>query len=97
MAHGVVIKLKEMGLPDDMDAHLSQMCTDLGDLWSAQAAFAEQLEAFLESPGEWNAVGDSLVDLSSTIDHIVHHTKGVAAPMEVITLWAYEKGLSAGD
>ncbi len=89
MAHQVVIKLKEMGLPDDMDGQLSQLCTDLGDLWSAQNTLAKQVEAFLKSPDDWDAVGDSLVDLRATIDHMEWHMKGVRSPMGQITRWAY--------
>ena len=92
MAHNVVIKLKEMGLPDDLDGQLSQLCTDLGDLWSAQKLLSTQFEAFLTSPHDWESVGDSLVDLRSTIDHIAWHMKGVRRPMGQITRWAYRQG-----
>lgn len=91
MAHNFVIKLKEMGLPDEMDGPLSQMCTDLGHLWGAQGDLARQMEAFLKSPSEWGAAGDCLVDLNATIEHIAWHMKGVREPMERITEWAYDQ------
>ena len=91
MAHSVVIKLKEMGLPDELDEQLSQMCTDLGDLWSAQSSLVKQVEAFLKAEDNWDAVGDTLVDLSSTIDHISWHMKGIREPLVQITEYAYEQ------
>ena len=89
MAHSVVIKLKEMGLPDDLDGDLSRLCTDLGDLWSAQNALSRQMEAFLESPDNWEAVGDNLVDLRATIDHMAWHMKEIHGPVDRIATYAY--------
>ena len=97
MAHNVVIKLKEMGLPDDLDGQLSQICTDLGDLWSAQTTLARQVEAFLDAPDDWDSVGDSLADLRSTVDHMAWHMKGVRRPMGQITEWAYSQGDSSSS
>ena len=91
MAHNVVIKLKEMGLPDDLDQQLSQLCTDLGDLWSAQNSLVRQVETFLKSPDDWNAIGDELVDLRATIDHMAWHMKGIGPSMDKITEYAYEQ------
>ena len=94
LAHGVVIKLKEMGLPDDMDEHLSKLCTDLADLYSAQRLLTTQVEAFLKSENDWDAVGDNLVDIRATIDHMQWHMKGVRRPMTQITRWAYRQNES---
>ena len=91
MAHNVVIKLKEMGLPEEFNGQLSQLSTDLGDLWSAQNSLARQVEAFLKSPADWDTVGDNLVDLRATIDHMAWHMKGIGAPMETITEYAYTR------
>ena len=89
MAHSVVIKLKEMGLPEHLDDELSQLCTDLGDLWSAQKTLAEQVESFIGSNGGWTGVGDQLVDLRASIDHMAWHMKNVRRPMTTITRFAY--------
>ena len=94
LAHSVVIKLKEMGLPDDMDKHLSKLCTDLADLYSAQRLLTTQVEAFLKSEDDWDAVGDNLVDIRATIDHMGWHMKGVRRPMTQITRWAYRQNES---
>jgi hypothetical protein len=91
MAHAVLVKLKELGLPEDLDEVLGRLCTDLGDLWNAQRTLTDQLEAFLSSD-EWNAAGDNLVDLRSSIDHMAWHVKSVRRPMAQITRYAYRMG-----
>ena len=90
MAHRVLVKLKELGLPADLDEALGHLCTDLGDLWSAQRTLADQLDAFFTSDG-WNGAGDSLVDLRSSLDHMAWHMKSVRRPMTQITRFAYAK------
>ena len=89
MAHSVVIKLKEMGLPNSMDSDLASLSTDLGDIWSAQKSLADGLEDLLKSPHDWDAVGDSLVDIRASIDHIAWHLKSVRRPLNKITRFAY--------
>ncbi len=91
VAHSIVVKLKEMGLPDEMDEDLSKFCTDLGDLWSAQITLASQVERFLKSPHDFAAAGDQLVDLRATIDHMAWHLKVIGQPMDNITNWAYNQ------
>lgn len=89
VAHDVVIKLKESGLPVDLDADLGALSADLGDLWGAQQELAERLEGLTRSPGRWGSIGDYLVDLRTTIDHIGAHARSVRRPMTRITRFAY--------
>ena len=96
MAHNVVVKLKEMGLPEGFDQELAALSTDLGDLWGAEKVLAERLEGFLGSPEDWEAVGDRLVDLRATIDHIGWHMKNVRRPMGKIARFAYRKASETG-
>ena len=96
MAHQVIVKLKEMGMPDEMDEPLSQFGTDLGDLWSAQSVLAKQLESFMKHAGDWSAVGDGLGDMQATVEHMARHIQNIRAPMERVALWAYEQD-SAGE
>ena len=91
MAHDLVIKMKVMGLPEDLDGELASLSTDLGDLWGAQRRLADHLERFLNSPPDWNSVGDSLVDLRGAIDHIVWHARSVRRPMTRVTHYAYTR------
>ena len=91
MAHLVVVKLKEMGLPDSLDSELASLSTDLGDLWSTQKEFAGRLEGQLKSHGDWEEVADYLVDLRAEIDHIEWHLKSVRRPLNRLTHYAYRK------
>ena len=88
-AHSVVSKLQEMGLPDSLEDELAALSTDLGDLWSAQKELSEQLERLVRSEADWSAVGDHLVDLRATVDHIAWHLGSVRRPMTKITRYAY--------
>ena len=90
-AHSVVIKLKEMGLPDDYDEELALLSTDLGDLWSAQRELVDLLGGLVDSQADWGAVGDSLVDLRATVDHIRWHVDSVREPMTRLTEYAYNQ------
>ncbi len=95
MAHGVVVKLKELGLPEALNDELAHLSTDLGDLWGAQKELAERLEGMLESAGDWHAIGDCLVDLKASIEHISWHVKSVKRPLNKITRFAYQQDVSS--
>ena len=89
VAHSIVARLQEMGLPDHLENELATVSTDLGDLWSAQKNLSEQLEGLVRSGNDWGSVGDRLVDLRSTIDHMSWHLRSVRRPMTRITQFAY--------
>ncbi len=91
MAHQVVIKLKEMGLPDDYDDELSAVCTDLGDLWGAGKALSDRLETMLKKQSNWESVADSLVDLRAIVDHMSWHINSIKEPMEKLAAFAYQQ------
>ena len=96
VAHSIVIKLKEMGLPDSLERDLAALSTDLADIWGRQAALNEQLEKLVETSGDWRSVGESLVDLKALISHINSHGKNIRKPINKITLFAYKKALAQG-
>ena len=91
VAHGVVIKLKEMGLPESFDGDLANLSTDMGDLWAAHKTLTERMDLLL-APGEndWGSVGDQLVDLRASIDHVAWHLKSVRRPLGKVTRFAYK-------
>ena len=91
MAHNVVIKLKEMGLPDRLDEDLARLSTDLGDLWNAQHQLAARVESFLKSEGDWDATADSLVDLKAVLDHMGWHLSSAQRPITRIARFAYQQ------
>ncbi len=89
MAHSVVVLLREMGLPATLDAELASVGTDLGDLWGAQKEFTDRLNNMLKTSGDWDAIGDSLVDMRASIDHIAWHLESVREPLTRIAEYAY--------
>ena len=89
MAHNVVIRLRELGLPETLDAELASVSTDLGDLWGAQKEFTDHLHNMLKKSHDWDAVGDSLVDMRASIDHIAWHLASVREPLTKIAEYAY--------
>ena len=93
-AHSVVIKLKEMGLPDHLDDDLARLSTDLGDLWNAQKQLASRLKDLLQSGDDWEATADNLVDLKAVLDHMGWHLSSVQRPITRIARFAYDQ---AGD
>ena len=95
-AHSVVIKLKEMGLPEDYDGELALLSTDLGDLWSAQKELAARLDGLVAAPDDWATLGDSLVDLRATVDHISWHVDSIREPMTRLTEYAYNRAEQGG-
>ena len=90
-AHAVIVKLKEMGLPDELDADLATLSTDLGDIWHAEAVLAQQMRSLLESSQDWESVGDRLVDLRATLDHVAWHVKSARRPVSKIARYAYRE------
>ena len=95
VAHGVVIKFKEMGLPEELDPELASLSTDLGDLWGAQHSLTAQLESFLKPPEDWRSVGDHLADLKSSIEHMAWHVNSIRRPLNRIANFAYRKALES--
>ncbi len=95
LAHGVIIKFKEMGLPEELDPELASLSTDLGDLWSAQHSLTAQLESFLKPPEDWRSVGDHLADMKSSIEHMAWHVSSVRRPLNRIVNFAYHRALES--
>ncbi len=87
-AHEVVIKFRELGLPESFDDDLAALCTDLGDLWAAHSEISDRIDLLLKASGGWGDVGDRLVDLRSSIDHIGWHVKSVRQPINRIARFA---------
>ena len=96
-AHAVVIKLKEMGLPEGLDDELASLSTDLGDLWAANIRLAEQLDLFLNAPSEWGEIGDRMADMKAGIDHMAWHVDSIRGPLDRIAAFAYESSDQSGE
>ena len=96
-AHAVVIKLKEMGLPEGLDEELASLSTDLGDLWAANIRLAEQLDLFLNAASEWGEIGDRMADMKAGIDHMAWHVDSIRGPLDRIAAFAYESSDQSGE
>lgn len=91
VAHGVVVRFKEMGLPERFDEDLASLSTDLGDLWAAQEALSDQVEGLVRSGTDWQGVADILADVRSGVDHVAWHMKSVRKPLNRIATYAYSE------
>ncbi len=89
IAHKVVSKLKEMGLPEDFDKDLAVLSTTIGDLWDSQKQISALLESILESSNDWNKTGDNLVDLISSLDHMNWHIENSNLSINKLAEFAY--------
>lgn len=91
MAHAIVIRLKEMGLPEELDEVLGTVSTDLADIWAAQKALSARLNYLVNHADDWESVADCLVDLNATIDHISTHVETVREPIRRLAEYAYQQ------
>lgn len=92
-AHSIVIKLKEMGLPEQFDDDLGTLSTDLGDLCSAQNELLNLVNNLTETSQDWDAIGDILVDIRSVVEHINWHSSSLRRPINKLTHYAYKNAI----
>ena len=97
MAHAVVTRLKEMGLPEELDDDLGTLSTDLGDIWAAHKTLSTRLDDLVDSANDWETVADCLVDLRATIDHIGTHVETARDPIDRVARYAYERVEPSGN
>ena len=91
LAHRILVKLKTNGLPEDHDDELAKLCTDIADIWSAQLAFGEILNRFLEETDNWESIGDDFVDMLSNVQHMSWHIDSVKNPLETFAKYSYSE------
>ena len=91
LAHNILVKFKEMELPDHLDDQLAILCTDLSDFWSASKDLENKLLILLNEEHEWGSIGETLVDIRSIIDHLDRHVKSVKKPINIITNFSYSE------
>ena len=89
LAHKILVKFKEMELPDHLDDELGVLCTDLADFWSASKDLESKLQILLNQEHKWDSIGEILVDLRIIVDHLERHVKSVKRPINTITSFSY--------
>ena len=89
IAHNIVIKFKEMELPETLDKELANISTDLGDLLNAQTLLSDQISNVFKCPNDWEVIANLLVDIRSNIEHIGWHQKNIRSPLGKIARYAY--------
>lgn len=91
IAHGIVVKFQEMGLPNDYDEELSSLSTAIGDIWGTQKSLSHLVDDLLNAPKDWEVVGDHIIDLKSVLDHVDWHLKSIRKPISKIARYAYRQ------
>lgn len=91
IAHGIVVKFQEMGLPNDYDEELSSLSTAIGDIWGTQKSLSHLVDDLLNAPRDWEVVGDHMIDLKSVLDHVDWHLKSIRKPISKIARYAYRQ------
>ena len=91
MAHAIVVRLKEMGLPEELDEDLGTLSTDLGDIWAAHKTLAARFDDLIDRADDWESVADCLVDLRAAVDHIGTHVETARDPIDRVAKYAYEQ------
>ena len=88
-AHSVVIKFKELGLPEDMDSELAKFSTDLADLCSESEMISSELDKLINRSGDWAQVANTMVDIQARLDHLSWHVKSIRRPLNRLTTYSY--------
>ena len=90
-AHSVVIKFKEIGLPEDMDTELATLSTDLADLCSESEMISSELDKLINRSDDWAQVANTMVDIQARVDHLSWHLKSIRRPLNRITTYSYSR------
>ena len=88
-ALSVVIKFKEMGLPEDMDTELAKLSTDLADLCSESEMISSELDKLINYADDWAQISNTMVDIQARVDHLRWHLKSIRRPLIRITRYSY--------
>jgi hypothetical protein len=89
-AHNILIKMKELGLPESFDDSLASLCTDVADLISALnkvTLISEKITA--KNTDQWESVAECLADMLAEIEHIDWHTSSIKNPLKEIAEYSY--------
>ena len=89
MAHEILVKFQEMGLPDDMNDEVAKLATSLGDIWNAHLGITNSIKTLINDSVDWDSMGDSLTDIYTHLDHAEWHEKGIKELIFKISQYSY--------
>ena len=90
-AHSVVIKFKEMGLPEEMDAELAIFSTDVADVCSESEMISSELDKLVAGSDDWTQIANTMVDIQARVDHLRWHLKSIRRPLIRMTRYSYSR------
>jgi len=89
MAHKILVKFQEMGLPNDMNGEVANLATSLGDIWDAHLGFTDSMQKLINDSENWESIADSLVDIYTHIDHAEWHISGIKDLILKVSEYSY--------
>ena len=91
LAHRIVVKLQEIGLPDELENTIGDIGTDLADLCSINNNISSLVEKLINDPPEWESMANTIIDLKSTVEHMNVHAHKFGKTANKIARFAYKE------
>ena len=93
VAHEFLACFQKMEFPDSKNSKISDLCVDLGDIWTSQKKLAIQLQELMDNSQKksYRDLGNNLVDLKILLEHIMWHSKRMLNPMIKTAEFAFKK------
>ena len=91
LAHRIVVKLKEVGLPDEFDDIIGDISTSLADLYSINNDVSSLVEKLVNDPSGWESLANTIIDLKSTIEHMDAHVHQFGRAANKVARFAYRE------
>ena len=93
VAHEFLSCFQKMESPDFQESSLSDMCVDLGDIWTSQKKLATQLQKLMDDvqAKSYRDLANGLVDLRISLEHITWHSNRILEPMIKTAEFAYKQ------
>ena len=93
VAHEFLACFQKMEFPDLQNDNLSDMCVDLGDIWTSQKKLAIQLQKLMDDvrSNAYHDLANGLVDLKVSLEHIMWHSNRILDPMIKTAEFAFKQ------
>jgi len=93
VAHEFLACFQKMEFPDLQNDNLSDMCVDLGDIWTSQKKLAIQLQKLMDDvqSNAYHDLANGLVDLKASLEHIMWHSNRILDPMIKTAEFAFKQ------